>query len=100
MKNITRTIIVSQVEILAKKDFSVIDKTVVFTDDDTEAEDIAISAFLNEKYPGDENKTKRKTEKQKIFARIISYDIYRAVDPIAAYVQNCIDYGTFEKIEK
>ena len=100
MKNITRTITVSTVEILAKKDFSVIEKTVVFTDDDTEGEEEAIKAYLNKAYPGDENKAKRKAIKQTIFGRIISSDTYRGTQTLEDYVQGCIEHGIFEKIEK
>ena len=98
MKNITRTITLSKVEILNKKNFAEpVYRTNVFTDDENDAEKIAIAEYLQECFNTDDE---RKKAKKTVFGRVVRTEIYKGEISIARFVQSCIDYGTFEKIEK
>ena len=98
MKNITRTITVSTVEIYNKKNFAVpAYVATVYTDDETEAEKVAIKEYLINVYETDEE---RKKAKNSLFGVVTSTATYKGEIPLGLFVQSCIDYGTFEKIEK
>ena len=98
MKNITRTITVSQVEILNKKSLTEpVYKTAVYTDDENDAEKVAIAEYLSKCYDTDND---RKKAKKAVFGRVVSTEVYKGEIPLEMFVQSCIDFGTFEKIEK
>ena len=98
MKNITRTITVSQVEILNKKNLTEpVYKTAVYTDDENDAEKVAIAEYLGKCYDTD---TDRKKAKKAVFGRVVNTEVYKGEIPLETFVQSCIDFGTFEKIEK
>ena len=98
MKNITRTIIASKVEILNKKNLTEpVYKTIVYTDDEDNAEKIAIAEYLNTLVDTDDE---RKKTKKAVFGRVVNTEVYKGEIPVEMFVQSCIDFGTFEKIEK
>ena len=98
MKNITRTITLSKVEILSKKNLTdPVYRTAVFTDDENDAEKVAIMQYVNECF---DNDNERKKAKKAVFGRVVSTEVYRGEIPLALFVQTCIDNGIFEKIEK
>ena len=98
MKNISRTITVSTVEIMSKKNLvTPVYVTTVYTDDETEAEKVAIKEYLANAY---DNDNERKKAKNTLFGVVTSTAIYKGEIPLGIFVQSCIDYGTFEKIEK
>lgn len=98
MKSITRTITLSEVEILNKKNLAEpVYRTVVYTDDENDAEKVAIAEYLNKNFDTDND---RKKAKKAVFGRVVSTEIYKGEIPLGMFVQSCIDYGTFEKIEK
>lgn len=98
MKNITRTITLSKVEILSKKNLTdPVYRTAVFTDDENDAEKVAIMQYVNECF---DNDNERKKAKKTVFGRVVSTEVYRGEIPLALFVQTCIDNGIFEKIEK
>lgn len=97
MKSITRTITASQVEILNKKNLTEpVYKTIVYTDDENNAEKVAIAEYLNNCFDTD---TDRKKAKKAVFGRVVSTEVYKGEIPVEMFVQSCIDNGTFEKIE-
>ena len=98
MKKITRTITASQVEILDKKNLTEpVYKTIVYTDDEDNAEKIAIAEYLSKCYDTDID---RKKAKKDVFGRVVRTEVYKGEIPLEMFVQACIDSGTFEKIEK
>lgn len=61
MKNITRTITLSKVEILNKKNLTEpVYRTAVFTDDENDAEKVAIQQYVNECFDNDNDRKKGK----------------------------------------
>ena len=98
MKNITRTITIATVEIMSKKNLlAPLYVTKVCTDDETEAEKLAIKEYLA-KYFG--NDDERKKAKNTVFGIVTDTAEYKGELPLETFVQNCIDWGTLEKIEK
>lgn len=98
MKNITRTITASEVEILNKKNLTEpVYRTIIYTDDEVNAEKTAIAEYLINYFDTDDE---RKKAKKLLFGRVVSTEVYKGELPLETFVQSCIDYGTFEKIEK
>ena len=98
MKNITRTITIATVEIISKKNLlTPLYVTTVCTDDETEAEKLAIIEYLAKYFGSDDE---RKKAKKTVFGVVTDTTEYKAELPLETFVQNCIDWGTLEKIEK
>lgn len=93
-QNTQRTIKLFYVEVIEKKTLATVFSDKVYEDSEDGAEKIVLAEYLVGT-PED----KKKTEKARVFTRVVDIEKFTATCKMTDYIQLCVDKGTVEKIE-